>query len=137
MVTSMNLDHPILIIIAIAILITVLIASIIPVGLWFKALVLGVKLSLFDLFIMKWRRIPINEIIESLIDAQSSGLEIKRVELEVHYLDGGNISNVVNGMITSKKAGLQLTFKEAVQADLNGINISNAIKENISKKYKG
>jgi uncharacterized protein YqfA (UPF0365 family) len=132
----MSTVHPKLIIIAIAILIALIIASIIPVGLWFNARVLGVKLSIFDLFLMKWRRIPIKEIIESLIDAHRSGIEIKRVELEALYLAGGNISNVVNGMITAKKAGLQLTFKEASQAELKGININNAIKEKISQKNK-
>ena len=31
----------------------------IPVGLWFSALVSGVKINLLQLFLMRWRRVPI------------------------------------------------------------------------------
>ena len=30
----------------------------IPVGLWFSALVSGVKINLLQLFLMRWRRVP-------------------------------------------------------------------------------
>ena len=35
----------------------------IPVGLWFSALVSGVNISLLQLFLMRWRRVPPSVIV--------------------------------------------------------------------------
>jgi uncharacterized protein YqfA (UPF0365 family) len=64
----------------------------IPVGLWFSALVSGVRISLLQLVLMRWRKIPPAIIVNSLIAATKAGLKLNRNELEAHYL-AGNYSN--------------------------------------------
>ena len=37
----------------------------IPVGLWFSALVSGVRISLLQLILMRWRKVPPSVIVSS------------------------------------------------------------------------
>ncbi len=39
----------------------------IPVGLWFSALVSGVRISLLQLILMRWRKVPPSVIVSSMI----------------------------------------------------------------------
>ena len=60
----------------------------IPVGLWFSALVSGVKINLLQLFLMRWRRVPPSVIVSSMIEGTKAGLKLDANELEAHYLAG-------------------------------------------------
>ncbi|MDA3822816.1 MAG: flotillin-like FloA family protein, partial [Bacteroidales bacterium] len=54
----------------------------IPIGLWFTALLSGVRISLLQLILMRWRKVPPTVIVRSLIEATKAGIaEIKRDEL--------------------------------------------------------
>lgn len=48
----------------------------IPVGLWFSALVSGVRISLIQLILMRWRKVPPSVIVNNLIAATKAGLKI-------------------------------------------------------------
>ena len=48
----------------------------IPVGLWFSALVSGVNISLLQLFLMRWRRVPPSVIVSSMIEGTKAGLKL-------------------------------------------------------------
>ncbi|MBQ2415555.1 MAG: flotillin-like FloA family protein, partial [Alistipes sp.] len=54
----------------------------IPVGLWFSALVSGVKINLLQLFLMRWRRVPPSVIVSSMIEGTKAGLSLDANELE-------------------------------------------------------
>ena len=41
----------------------------IPVGLWFSALVSGVRISLLQLILMRWRKVPPSTIVSSMIES--------------------------------------------------------------------
>ena len=41
----------------------------IPVGLWFSALVSGVRISLLQLVLMRWRKVPPSTIVSSMIES--------------------------------------------------------------------
>ena len=41
----------------------------IPVGLWFSALVSGVHISLLQLILMRWRKVPPSTIVSSMIES--------------------------------------------------------------------
>ena len=43
----------------------------IPVGLWFSALVSGVRISLLQLILMRWRKVPPSTIVSSMIASKS------------------------------------------------------------------
>ncbi len=111
-------------IIVVAIIIGIfLLLYFVPIGLWFAATISGVKLSIFELILMRIRKSPIQEIVKGLIISVKGKLNLTKDEIEAFGLAGGNIENVVNAMVVAKKAGLELSFKDATKADLNGINI--------------
>ena len=71
----------------------------IPVGLWFSALVSGVRISLLQLILMRWRKVPPSTIVSSMIESTKAGLELNPNELEAHYLAGGNVPSVVHALV--------------------------------------
>ena len=79
----------------------------IPVGLWFSALISGVRISLLQLILMRWRKVPPTVIVRAMIEAYKAGLiEIKRDELEAHYLAGGHVEKVVHALVSANKANI-------------------------------
>lgn len=65
--------------------------ALVPVGTWFRALVSGARISMGRLIGMRLRRINIRMIVEAYINAVKAGLEIDVVELETHYMAGGDV----------------------------------------------
>ena len=53
----------------------------IPVGLWFSALVSGVRISLLQLVLMRWRKVPPSTIVSSMIESTKAGLSLNPNEL--------------------------------------------------------
>jgi uncharacterized protein YqfA (UPF0365 family) len=106
----------------------------IPVGIWFKALVSGVRISLLQLVIMRWRKVPVTIIVNSLIAATKAGLTLNRNSLEAHFLAGGNVSRVVNALISADKANMKLDFQTATAIDLAGRDVLEAVKMSVNPK---
>lgn len=106
----------------------------IPVGLWFSALVSGVRISLLQLVLMRWRKIPPAIIVNSLIAATKAGLKLNRNELEAHYLAGGRLKSVVNALISADKANMGLDFKAATAIDLAGRDVFEAVQMSVNPK---
>ena len=77
--------HYFLIFGAIAIVALWLLFYLIPVGLWFSALVSGVKIPLLQLILMRWRKVPPAIIVRAMIEATKAGIPINRNELEAHF----------------------------------------------------
>lgn len=46
----------------------------VPIGLWFQALVSGVKVSFLQLFFMRFRRVDPASIVNSLVNSHKAGL---------------------------------------------------------------
>ena len=106
----------------------------IPVGFWFKALVSGVRISLLQLVIMRWRKVPVTIIVNSLIAATKAGLSLNRNALEAHFLAGGNVPRVVNALISADKANIKLDFQTATAIDLAGRDVLDAVKMSVNPK---
>lgn len=106
----------------------------IPVGLWFTALLSGVRISLLQLVLMRWRKVPPYIIVRNLISSTKAGIKLNRDELEAHYLAGGNIVNVVNALISADKANMSLDFKAATAIDLAGRNVFEAVQMSVNPK---
>ena len=106
----------------------------IPVGLWFSALVSGVRISLLQLILMRWRKVPPSTIVSSMIESTKAGLELNPNELEAHYLAGGNVDRVVNALIASQRAGIALDFEKACAIDLAGRDVLTAVQMSVSPK---
>jgi uncharacterized protein YqfA (UPF0365 family) len=106
----------------------------IPVGLWFTALVSGVRISLLQLILMRWRKVPPGVIVNSMIAATKAGLHLKRDDLEAHYLAGGRVQQVVNALISADKANMDLDFKTATAIDLAGRDVLEAVQMSVNPK---
>ncbi len=106
----------------------------IPVGLWFSALVSGVKISLIQLILMRWRKVPPEIIVNALIASSKAGLKLNRDELEAHFLAGGRVQLVVNALISADKANIPLDFKSATAIDLAGRDVLEAVQMSVNPK---
>lgn len=106
----------------------------IPVGLWFTALLSGVRISLVQLIFMRWRKVPPSVIVTAMINATKAGLTLTRDELEAHYLAGGRVKAVVNALISADKANLSLDFKMATAIDLAGREVFEAVQMSVNPK---
>ncbi len=111
-----------------------LIFYLVPLGLWFTALLSGVKISLLQLIFMRWRKVPPKVIVQNLIAATKAGLTINRNDLEAHYLAGGNVNKVVNALISADKANMSLDFNTATAIDLAGRDVFEAVQMSVNPK---
>ena len=106
----------------------------IPVGLWFSAMLSGVRISLVQLIFMRWRNVPPTVIVKAMINSTKAGLVISRDDFETHYLAGGNIINVVNALISADKANISLDFNSATAIDLAGRDVFEAVQMSVNPK---
>jgi len=106
----------------------------IPLGLWFQALVSGVRISLLQLIFMRWRKVPPAVIVRAMIEATKAGLHIGRDDLEAHYLAGGHIERVVHALVSASKANIDLPFKMATAIDLAGRDVFEAVQMSVNPK---
>jgi uncharacterized protein YqfA (UPF0365 family) len=112
-----------------------LIFYLIPVGLWFSALISGVRISLLQLILMRWRKVPPTVIVRSMIEAHKAGLaDIKRDDLEAHYLAGGHVEKVIHALVSANKANIELMFKMATAIDLAGRDVFEAVQMSVNPK---
>jgi len=106
----------------------------VPVGMWFTALLSNVRISLIQLVLMRWRKVPPRVIVQSLISSTKAGLKLNRDALEAHYLAGGNVPKVVNALISADKANMGLDFKTATAIDLAGRDVFEAVQMSVNPK---
>jgi uncharacterized protein YqfA (UPF0365 family) len=107
----------------------------VPVVMWFSALVTGVRISLLQLILMRIRKVPPSAIVRAMIEAHKAGLhDVKRDELEAHYLAGGHIERVVHALVSASKANIDLSFKMATAIDLAGRDVFEAVQMSVNPK---
>ena len=107
----------------------------IPVGIWFSAWVSNVRISLLQLILMRFRKVPPPAIVRAMIEAHKAGLAvITRDQLEAHYLAGGHVANVVHALVSASKANIDLSFNMATAIDLAGRDVLNAVQMSVNPK---
>ncbi len=106
----------------------------VPIGLWFSALVSGVRISLLQLILMRWRKVPPSVIVSAMIEGTKAGLKLNANELEAHYLAKGNVPNVVHALVSAQKANIVLDFKMASAIDLAGRDVFEAVQMSVNPK---
>jgi uncharacterized protein YqfA (UPF0365 family) len=106
----------------------------VPLGLWFQALVSGVRISLIQLIFMRWRKVPPSVIVRALIEGTKAGLVLNRNELEAHYLAGGHVEKVVHALVSAEKANIDLQFNMATAIDLAGRDVFEAVQMSVNPK---
>ena len=116
------------------IILLVIILYYIPVGLWFSALVSGVRISLLQLFLMRFRKVPPSVIVRALIEGTKAGIKLDRDKLEAHYLAGGKVDMVVHSLVSAEKANIELSFNMATAIDLAGRDVFQAVQMSVNPK---
>lgn len=106
----------------------------VPVGLWVSAIAAGVRISVFNLIGMKFRRVKPAKIVFPLIKATKAGLTLTANQLEAHYLAGGDVDNVVNALIAAQRAEIDMSFERASAIDLAGRDVFEAVKMSVTPK---
>ncbi len=105
-----------------------------PVTLWFQALISGVRISLIQLVLMRWRKVPPGTIVMAMVTGTKAGLKLDANALEAHYLAKGNVPGVVNALISADKANIALDFKMAAAIDLAGRDVFEAVQMSVNPK---
>ncbi|MCA1757700.1 MAG: flotillin-like protein FloA [Bacteroidales bacterium] len=123
-----------LIIIAGVVILLWLLLYLIPIPLWFQALVSGVRISLLQLIFMRWRKVPPTVIVSAMIEADKAGIKLDRDDLEAHYLAGGRVAQVVHALVSASKANIDLPFKMATAIDLAGRDVFEAVQMSVNPK---
>ena len=111
-----------------------LLLYLIPIGLWFQALVSGVRISLLQLIFMRWRKVPPSAIVVSMIEGSKAGIKLNRDDLEAHYLAGGRVAQVVHALVSAAKANIDLPFNMATAIDLAGRDVFEAVQMSVNPK---
>lgn len=106
----------------------------IPIGLWFQALVSGVRISLLQLIFMRWRKVPPSIIVRAMIEGTKAGLTLNRNDLEAHFLAGGRVAEVVHALVSAEKANIDLAFNMATAIDLAGRDVLEAVRMSVNPK---
>jgi uncharacterized protein YqfA (UPF0365 family) len=106
----------------------------IPVGLWFQAILSGVRISLLQLIFMRWRKVPPAVIVNAMINAKKAGLDLSSNQLEAHYLAGGHVQKVINALISADKANIPLNFNSATAIDLAGRDVFEAVQLSVNPR---
>ncbi len=128
------MDAMIIVWIAVAIVGLVVFLWFFPVTLWFQALISGVRISLIQLVLMRWRGVSPNTIVMAMVTGTKAGLILYANELEAHYLAKGNVTKVVNALISADKANIFLDFKMAAAIDLAGRDVFEAVQMSVNPK---
>jgi uncharacterized protein YqfA (UPF0365 family) len=108
--------------------------SFVPVMLWVSAMASGVYVGMTTLIGMRLRRIVPAKIVNPLIKARKAGLDVDIVQLETHYLAGGNVDRVVDALIAAQRANIDLVFERAAAIDLAGRDVLEAVQMSVNPK---
>jgi uncharacterized protein YqfA (UPF0365 family) len=106
----------------------------VPIGLWFSALVSGVRISLLQLVLMRFRKVPPGVIVSALIEGTKADVPLNRDALEAHYLAGGHVARVVHALVSAAKANIELSFNMATAIDLAGRDVFEAVQMSVNPK---
>ena len=129
----MDITFYIVIVVAIIVVLWIFLYFV-PIGLWFSALVSGVRISLLQLILMRWRKVPPAVVVRALIEGTKAGLKLVRNDLEAHYLAGGHVEQVVHALVSANKANIDLPFKMATAIDLAGRDVFEAVQMSVNPK---
>src|SRR5690606_38168771 len=132
-----RLMNPIVIaLIVVAVIVAIVVFAVLFqfLALWIQALFSGAKVSLFELIVMRLRKIDPRTIVLSRIRAVKANLDISTAQLETHYLAGGRVPTVITALIAADSARIDLPWDTARAIDLAGRDILDAVQTSVNPK---
>ncbi len=106
----------------------------VPLKTWFIALVSGAHISMTRLVGMKLRKVNYKLIVNTYIMARKGGIKLDVVDLETHFMAGGNVDKVVKALIAANSAGVDLSVDLAKAIDLAGSDVHEAVETCVTPK---
>lgn len=123
-----------IVILAVVLVMLSVFLSFFPIGLWITAMFSGVRIGIFTLVGMRFRRVKPSSIVNPLIKATKAGLEMNSDKLEAHFLAGGDVNRVVDALIAAQRAEINLVFERAAAIDLAGRDVLQAVQVSVNPK---
>ncbi|MDW7670306.1 MAG: flotillin-like protein FloA [Bacillota bacterium] len=123
-----------IIIVAVVIVALSVFLSFVPIGLWITAFFSGVRVGIFTLIGMRFRRVAPSRIVNPLIKATKAGLDLNIDKLEAHFLAGGDVNRVIDALIAAQRAEINLHFERAAAIDLAGRDVLQAVQVSVNPK---
>lgn len=106
----------------------------VPMKSWFIAIVSGAHVSMLRLIGMRLRKVDTKNLVLAYIMARKAGLDISIVDLETHYMAGGNVDKVIKALIAAHSAKLDLPIDLAKAIDLAGSDVVEAVETCVTPK---
>ena len=102
-------------------------------GLYLRARICGVHVSLAELATMGLHRLDARTIVNALVMAERDKLGVTATDLQAHALAGGDVQLVVGSMIIARRANVEMTWHKAAALDLAGGNALKNVLDRIPK----
>ncbi len=102
--------------------------AMVPLNIFYKALLSGVPVSALKLMSMKIRKLDVDYIVNNYITARKAGVKITLDDLETHLLAGGNVERVVDALIVAHGADIKISVATAKAIDLANRDILKAVQ---------
>lgn len=118
----------------ILLIILIVMLIMVPMRLWFRAIVSGAHISMAKLIGMRMRKVDTKLIVPKYITAKKAGIKITIEELETHYMAGGDIDRVVKALVAAHSANMDLSVSQAKAIDLAGRDVYQAVRTSVVPK---
>ena len=99
--------------------------------LYFKTKSSSVQISVYEIILMKIRKVKPEIIIPVLIAIKDAEIKVSLDELEAFYLEGGEVYKLKEALIYAKERNVALSFKEAAAYCLENKDIKHYIDSKI------
>ena len=106
----------------------------VPLRLWFRALVSGSHVSMGKLIGMKIRKVKVQDIVLSYISAKKAGLKLDIDDLETHFFLFDKDERDVKPLIGAHSADIDISLETAKAIDLAGRDVYEAIRTSVVPK---
>ncbi len=120
--------------IALGVALLVVMLIMVPMNVWFRALMSGAHISMARLVGMKLRKVDYKKIVNQYILARKAGIKIYDSEIETHIMAGGNVEKVIDALIAAHSAKLNLTIEQAMAIDLAGRDVMLAVQTSVKPR---
>ena len=105
------------------------------ISLWVQSFCARAGVSFTSLLLMSLRRVNPATIVRARIMAVQAGLleeyPISVVDLQSHYLSGGNVLKVIRALIAAHRARIDLDWQTAQAIDLAGRDVLDAVRTSV------
>ncbi len=94
-------------------------------AIWIQCKTSGVQVGFIDLIFMKMRKVNVGLIVRCIIKLKQQDIRVSRLELESHFLAGGNVEKVADALIRAHMRNVKTDFALVAAIDLAGYDLND------------